>query len=896
VGCSPPAPPLKLNEQDVALLAPAGESTPAAALLRGMAPAARAVRTTHLIEDLSLSRDEHRVVVVPDADRVSGALLSSLLAHSERGGPVLFLGTNPLPTVGGPNVGRWVFAPAGRRYSFFGGEARSLFSGRKLTLRAMRVQSPLPGRRGGSGFPGQGPRWAPFFQVNGEDDWAMGWPASCFVVRSEAGVARCWGWVGADLAEENAPALQTMLAEMVAYLRGGHYFLHAGIDRFWIREGDAIEINGRCVSAAGAEGPVRMSAELADASGSVLRRVNTDPLTPRQLYGLDPARLNLGLAPGLSRETAGYTLRILLEHPESPGEPYDRIEQAIQVSPRDPVAATGSRLTTTGSRFSLDKRAVFLLGVRYEPSAWSARDDEAHWLDPGQFDPYYMERDLARLAGGGINALVIDYRREDQAPQLRCLIREATARNLWLYLSVAGLDPLEPDFALAQRLIDAADLCNERRVFGFELSRRDCFGSAGDRRRYDGEWASWLADQFGSVEHAEAVLGQPVWRDGERVTGPPDAALLEDGPQRTLVAAYRRFLDDLLSSRYGLVRRYLARHGCLQLVSAVNGGGLAPAACADEAPIDPGAGVAHLDFVTLSAEALPGPENLYQEAAFLTAYARGVSGGKPVVWLDTPPRLSGRPDRQQLEEQARIHGLIADMAEKSHAAGWFGLPGVLGPDGLWRPVGDVFRRVAYRQRGLRNVPRVWSGRVLDRDADARGLSALWERWRTVYGDEAAAGEVEEVRPTGFGIPTTKIVPRTLEGMPYDEPAPLQFINGEWGEVLANDVRMVRQSDQTLRVDVRSMLGLTLLNTGPATWSGSVSGRAGTVWVRATRGDRRPQYLRVPTTAFGDTCSIEWMASEVGTWTLRPYLWSHGAFGEPLVVEVLPRRHRMRPGA
>ncbi len=66
-------------------------------------------------------------------------------------------------------------------------------------------------------------------------------------------------------------------------------------------------------------------------------------------------------------------------------------------------------------------------------------------------------------------------------------------------------------------------------------------------------------------------------------------------------------------------------------------------------------------------------------------------------------------------------------------------------------------------------------------------------------------------------------------------------------------------------------------------------------MEAREASRQPQYLRLKSAAYGEAQTVDWSAPGVGVWTLQPYLWAVGPFGEAMTVHVLPRRPRVRHG-
>src|SRR5207244_2067085 len=160
-------------------------------------------------------------------------------------------------------------------------------------------------------------------------------------------------------------------------------------------------------------------------------------------------------------------------------------------------------------------------------------------------------------------------------------------------------------------------------------------------------------EKYGSVDHAEEVIGRPLWNRDGHLTGPPDNELSADGSHRVAVAAYRQFVDDYMGRRYGEVKQLVRRLGCRPLLSATR--------------------------------------------------EYGVNVGQNPL----PP---------DLENQARLYRNMVEMARRSHAAGCFAwwYPGgwrvdersdfgIVNPDSTLRPAAEVIRQFKPRVE----PPRPW---------------------------------------------------------------------------------------------------------------------------------------------------------------------------------------------
>jgi hypothetical protein len=793
-----------------------------------------------------------------------------------------------------------LLSPPYRRHDLVGRRLEWVEQRGRLEVPRDRLQSPLPRPSGWGGEAGLPYRWIPLARARSGTGDLLGWPLSAHVEAGADGLARAWAWLGMDPTGKTLAQQAALLQAGVARLRAGWFLLQAGVPRLEFEAGQQFNVSARVLRASGQEHlPVRVAAELIEENGDATRRVSVT--VPEEARGR-PLDLNLGGVPPRTLKERDLRIRVSLWDAEDKVR-LDMLEQPIRLRPPGAPSDPLEWLSVTGSGFTQGRRPLHLFGINYWPLSAVGRgptDPSTHWLDVGEFDLTLIRRDLDRLQEAGINSVAIQYLEERQAPQLRAFVNELRMRNMWVHLFVNHLSPLQQDLEAARRLIEAADLAHQPTVFALDLAWEPHLGPEAERRRLDPAWRAWLREQYGSYDHAETLLGRPLWRHAGEVTGPPDAELATDeGEHRVAVAAYRRFVDDWISRRYGEVRRFLAGLGCRQLLTVRCGFGGSGNRWADPLfPIDLASGAVHLDFLSPEAWGLYGDPRAIHQAGFLTAYARGVSGGKPVVWMEYGSSVGREPGLVDLQRQATLYRDLHTLFIRSQAAGsfawWFpggwrvderSDMGVVNADGSWRPVGDVLRGFNQRLRREQASPLPWRGREMSRSAHARGLSGLWDEWRAVYGQETAAGRMEEIRPAGYGRLSRELPVLAVGGVPFGDPAPLEYLNAEWGALRVEAETLARRPGEAVTLRMRQTLQAELINTGPATWSPSVAGQAGAVWMSAKHGRAKEQSLVLRGLASGERCTVAWTPTDPGRWVLRPSLAGAGSFGEPLVVDV-----------
>ncbi|NCC51153.1 MAG: hypothetical protein EOM20_08055 [Spartobacteria bacterium] len=784
-------------------------------------------------------------------------------------------------------------SPACRHYSTEGDEVASLMDNRQYRVKGLRFQSPFYAANGWGGERGTATRLIPLYEGKDKMDVSRGWPVSLHMRAPEGGrPPRLWAWAALHANNETRAMLDELIPATITRLYQRMFLYRAGCEKSVFGPNENIQASAQWISGCASGQPLRISAELHDARGQTLRRVVSDAIPAREKgspYG--PIALNLGLTPDLKEQKREYTIRMALEDAQVRGRVYDEVFQSVKILP---ATADDDRVVVSGARFRDGRRPAFMLGVTFQPligHTACARAPSASWLNIGYFNPLRIARELDQLETMGINALALSYDAVEQAPQLRFFADEAGKHRMRIYLNVAGLSPFAFDAQRAQALIEAADLAHAPAVFAFDVSC-DADGDLSDAYLV-AAWRRWLIEQYGSFGHAVDVLGYSLWARGDGPGLPPDSALYSDGDHRAAVAVFRRFVDDYMSRLYGYIRRFIRAQGCSQLLSASCrcGPGRDFGQNRPRLFSDPASGIQHMDFVSLDAGRLTGSNERFQEAVFLAAYARGVSGGKPVVWMDYGIPVGTAPELAQLRNQARIGEQMLELSSRSMASGCFaGVPeepgvALMHPDGTWRPVAEIIRRYARKLLNDTQQPSLWKGREFRRSVDARGLPALWARWKDVYRGEVASGHIEEVRPYGFGQNTMDMALVSVGNVAFVDPAPLEYANAEWGAIRVDDQPVLRAPGATLDMRAGQTAVLEVINTGIATWSASQQDKVRTVWMEARQEDGKTTLLQIGVVPSGQSTEFTWVAPSPGRWRLRPRIQGVGAFGEPLLVAV-----------
>ncbi len=483
--------------------------------------------------------------------------------------------------------------------------------------------------------------------------------------------------------------------------------------------------------------------------------------------------------------------------------------------------AQGTCVTVSRRRFVLDGKPWFAHGINFWPlyvAGMEPPEYYSHWLKRADYIPELVEQDLVTLGSLGVNLVSIQYEHVEEAPQLRDLLTRCGRHGIKANIFLRGSHPLQPSATddLSQRpfleLMRAADLRGNPHVFAYDLAWEPRMGAFKERHRFDPLWRTWLAEQYGTVERAETVWGCPLSQIDGEITGPTDEQLIQDGPHRVMVAAYRRFADDLISRRYGDIVRLARTVDDTHLFGVRTGyGGTGTQGVARVMPFQLTSGAAHLDFLSPEGYGY-GPDNI-SDAGLVTAYARWAGNGKPVFWAEFGRSvLNGGQDA--LDTQRALYASFADMIRLSGADGWAGwwYPGglrvdehsdygIIAPDRSLRPASLLLRERADVLKALDTHPPVETAIVANRDAASTGLAGLIARHSAVYAEGFNAGRALSIVTAATGT-TSRDCPLTgVGGVPFESPGPPEYLNAE------------------LRLTVRPSEGYEVeaVNTGEAAW-------------------------------------------------------------------------------
>lgn len=737
----------------------------------------------------------------------------------------------------------------------------------------MREDYPAPpaiispvARTRGKGFEDNRPfRWIPLVEAVGKNGGIRGAPVSVLINGAGAYERSAWGYVGiadAKYAREQKNALLNWTTRAAEILAGGVWLFQAGTEEAMYFEGEPwqlkMEILNRSprpadvggvlgVRNSKSSGPFGGGRSGNSFSGIVApmgRRVfenlfGTLDNPPRKDFGPEPEMTMLQLDTRLSAEGPQW-----LNPMGGPGGAIVRMEgisQPVRILDRNRKPDPRRLVRVEGGDFVVDGKPWVPFGINFWPRDVTGIEDFNYWnnwLSPGFYDPERTRRDLERVREFGMNVVCVQYHDEGQARSLIDFLEQCRKLDLRAFIYMPGGFPLGPNPRKLQSMIRAAQLSETDAVFAYDVAWEPRVGLEQQRRAHDAAWRYWIDERYGGIENAEKDWGIAAPRDENgRVSGPSQKQLLNDGPHRVMVAAYRRFIDDLISLGYGRVARAIREVDPHHLIGVRSGWGGTGSAWGDaQMPFDLASGAAHLDFISPEGYG-HGPEwATVQNAGLTTLYGRLVGGGKPVWWAEYGMSVHPQPDEKALARQGEMYANFARMFVESRANGgtgwWF--PGgfrvgensdygIFNPDGTPRPAALANREWSERVAAIRAPAGKADVTItIDRDLHPRGYSQIRARHEKEYLDAVDAGKSVALRTEGTGTNSANTPLVAVGNRPCNGHNPPKYLNAEferfWIKIGDADWREIEMGEKVEVPRGAHVLGHAhVANTAEAAW-------------------------------------------------------------------------------
>lgn len=636
------------------------------------------------------------------------------------------------------------------------------------------------------------------------------------------------GWT--DPWQQSEAPLMQAAAQIAQRLSAGLFLQEAGAEHFAYWPEESIQL-GTTVMNVGRD-PATASIRLVvkDDQGKLLLRASQPleiPAQSRETWQVAaPLRAS---APGTMQVTAELVLdnRII-----------DSLEHEITVL--DAAAPDSDAfMQVAGNNFVLRGRKWYPVGVNYWPlyvSGMDRADYWAGWIERRYYDPALVEQDLARMEALGINLVSIQSNDPQHYRNLVDFIHRCDRHKIYVNLFCGLASPIDFREDELREFIRTARLADNPAVMAYDtiwepgnyMFRHDW------RARWDGDWQRWIVEQYGNFEAADEDWQFLAPRDKQRrPIAPPEKYFREDGPWRVMMAAYRRFMDDLMSRKWNQAHRSLRDIDPNHLISFRQGNTL---------PHDFTftATAKHIDFICPEGYSIPHTEDGYYTAGFITKYVHFTTHGKPIVWSEFGQSVwdaeKMEPSAARIKSVADYHDLFYRMVLESGANGtipwwWPGGYrvgersdyGIVNPDGTPRPAAQLISQYAPQLTADRNWPEPTAWFEMDRDAHAGGYwYTCFNTGRDAYRQATSEGKQLGIRSLGTGTTSADVPLVAVGNRPLNGRNPAKFLNSEFNSLQICDVsgQWVEASDAArIRVAVGQpvVARVSVGNTQEATW-------------------------------------------------------------------------------
>jgi hypothetical protein len=451
----------------------------------------------------------------------------------------------------------------------------------------------------------------------------------------------------------------------------------------------------------------------------------------------------------------------------SDGKVIDRLTNELRAwTPKE----NKSYITITNGHFSLKDKRWKANGVNYMPSSGIAMPENnyfEYWLDRGAYDPEIIDRDLTRIKDMGLNSVsIFIYHESMKAQHLLDFLLRCRTHKLRVNLSLRPGTPLNFDWPKMKELIEFYKMADLDTIFAYDLAWEPNFGNQAEQQKSFGEdWTKWVHKKYSSLNDAAVAWGttpELAEKSTNILSVPTMHQLTQDGDWRWLVADYREFLDEKLSTAYAEARRLVKSIDPNHAVSFRMTETGNPTYNWDQALAYDFYGLRDaVDIWEPEAYGRIGDWEKVKAGRFEHDYARLCNPAKPFVWAEMGETVWDRANMRENETRIAFEGpWVRDfykMMEQSGADGvffwWY--PGgyrynersdfgIINPDGTDRPFTQAIRDEGPKFLKASDPPKPDYTIAIDRDRDARGIFGVYESVKNEYWRAIVEGKTPEL--------------------------------------------------------------------------------------------------------------------------------------------------------
>ncbi|MBI9057331.1 MAG: beta-galactosidase [Labilibaculum sp.] len=670
------------------------------------------------------------------------------------------------------------------------------------------------------------------------------------------------GSVFAACAIDDEKTLETfvqsgLFSNMAKRISQGLYLYHGGAREFSYWPNEEIELGAAIVNYGNCKQAVDIKITLTemDSKRVVYSEINSLEVQSgkslKKLFGSLKAKVNSG----------GYKIctELIFNH-----EVIDVIEYEIGMlsTKNEPKSEF---VSTKATKFKLRGKDWYPVGANYWPRnaiATEQIDYLYHWLTPGYYDPEQVDEDLQSLNNMNGNFIAI---RADYVNNRRTLLdfmRRCRKYDIYVYLLLqthkVTVEPhyfegimmpfnfQEAEFA---DFLEETKMANNPALMAWDLiwepsnwlfqDNITMFGWDGDsnfRNRFDSDWENWINERYGNLANAETDWKYKVPRTPNgKITSPQSKQFEKDGPWRIMIAAYRRFTNDLSDRQYNNTCQKIRELDPNHLIS-YRQGNLPPNDYTLTSTLK------HVDFFSMEGYSFPPNEYGQKKVGFVNRYLTHMLPDKPFMWNEYgyggpwglyTRHLDGEDLRYQSEYVEMIHTEAYKNGANGIAPWWFagGLRasektdfGITTPEGTLRPSGESLKK--YGEMYLKHPPKrpkpnTWIN--IDTDKHSGGLWHITNTFGAdAYEQATKQGKCLGIKTSATGTNSSNTPLVAVGNTNYNGNNPPKFLNAEfnWFKIKVGENNWVNiKSGETIKVPKNTIIKAvaSVGNLQEATW-------------------------------------------------------------------------------
>lgn len=498
-----------------------------------------------------------------------------------------------------------------------------------------------------------------------------------------------------------------------------------------------------------------------------------------------------------------YTVRTRLLDAE--GTVIDQIEHTLFVL--DPAPAPRSDfLTVRNGNFWYKEKKWYAVGVNYWPlyvSSMPVSDYNEGWLRNRFYAPEWVEQDIRQMRDMSINLVSIQIPPVAEYRNLLHFLQLCKLAGIWVNIFMPSASPLAFNKEALATYLSEARLPGNATVFAYDTiwePGNHVFKDSAARSRWDSDWRAWIDAQYGSLARAEAEWGCKARRSPAGVViSPDDRCFREDGPWRIMMAAYRRFMDNLTSRLWGEANRTLRQLDPNHLISFRQGNTL-PYDFALSGPVK------HIDFICPEGYSIRDTDEGEDAIGFITRFVDFTTAGKPILWAEFGISVwnseTMTADPRTIERQGSYSERFYRTGLEAGAQGtipwwWPGGYrinelsdfGIIEQNREERPAAKLIRTYGPRIMAARAKPAAQAWMTLERDAHAGGYWwAAFNSGAEAYRQAKTNKQMLGIRTAGSGTTSLDTPLIAVGGKPCTGTNPPRYLDAEFNTVSAATTR------------------------------------------------------------------------------------------------------------